>query len=443
VGYQRGTLEKSRAYVDLGASTHGVWHELDRVDTGFDAERASVAFVNVHPWIDSTTNRINSDLARRGYRVFAIDHYSTWMSVSWATGRPSVHLHDILPAVGKAVSEARGRSGVETVILLGHSAGAQLVALYQNVAENGIGVGQGREKLLPLPERLREHHCPPADGVFIMDGHLGDGAKGLTDLGPQVVDADDPRRRDPTVDMLDPANGYASESGEASSYSAEFLDRFFSAQADRMRSLIDRNQDALEAIEDESGRFPDDNAFVLIDARSRVWRPDPSILSHTSEEWPLVRAPAGESSSNRESLQRIESVREVKTPDYEPPITYAGDEVEPTSVRRFLSTRAVRPTDEYRLTASSIEGLDWNSSNATTPGNLEGISAPLLIIQMTGHYLVVHGELFRNHAGSADTTLKYIHGANHFGDPIGPEYGDTRTALVDVIEEWTTDRYVS
>lgn len=440
---QRGNRKAAESYVNLGPSAHGVWHELGRDDAGFDAGRASVAFVNVHPWVDSTGGRINSDLAHRGYRVFSTDHHSTWMSVSPAVGRRCVHLHDLLAPVETAVARAHNRPEVETVLLLGHSAGAQLVALYQNVAENGVDVGQGKEKLLPLPEGLRKHKFPPADGIFIMDGHLGDGAKGLTDLGPQVVDSTAPQRRDPDVDMLDPNNGYAPESGNASSYSTGFLDRFFSAQADRMRTLIDSNQESLKAISAGSGRFPDDDDFILVDARSRVWRPDPSILSHTDSVWPLVRPETGESSGVKESVQQIDSVRGVKAPDYEPPITYAGDEVEPMSVRRFLSTRAVRPRSTYRLTASSIEGIAWNSSNATTPGNLQGISTPLLIVHMTGHYFVVHGELFWNHAGSTDRTLKYIHGANHFGDPIDPKYGDTRTALIDVIDEWTTERYVS
>lgn len=156
-----------------------------------------------------------------------------------------------------------------------------------------------------------------------------------------------------------------------------------------------------------------------------------------------MRAEHEESSDSRETVRRVHSVREVKAPDYDPPMTYLGSEVEPTTVRRFLSTRAVRPTDDYRLTASSIEGIDWHSSNATTPGNLEPLSAPLLIVQMTGHYFVVQGEVFWNHAGSADVTLKYVHGADHYGNPIGPQYGDTRAALVDAIDRWATDRYAS
>lgn len=446
----------SKTYVDLGPSAHGLWYEPDASTTEREraasasaggrsirgADRSRVAFVNVHPWIDSTDHWMNAGLARHGYRVLAADQPSTWMGVPAVSGG-GVHLHDTLPTVGRAVTEAHSRPEVEATVLLGHSAGAQLVGLYQNVAENGVGVGQGSEKLLPLPDSLRDDPLPPADGVFIMDGHLGDGAKGLTDLGPQIVDPADPQRRDPDLDMLDTANGYVPDPGEPSSYTDAFLDRFFRAQADRMRTLLEENLETLEAVRSGAARFPDDEGFLFLDARSRVWRPDPSILAHTRGEWTLVRAGDENGAEPRETVQQVHSVREAKEPDYEPPMRYAGAEVEPTTVRRFLSTRAVRPTDDYRLTASSIEGIDWQSSNATTPGNLETVSAPLLILQMTGHYFVVQGEVFRSHAGGSDATLKYVHGADHYGNPIDPQYGDTRAALVDAVDRWTVDRYVS
>lgn len=267
----------SKTYVNLGPSAHGLWYDRDPAASESDVEssipagdRSRVAFVNVHPWIDSTGYWINAGLARRGYRVLATDQYSTWMGVPAASGQSPVHLHDTLPAVGEAVTEARNRPDIDATVLLGHSAGAQLVALYQNVAENGVSIGQGSEKLRPLPESLREESLPPADGVFIMDGHLGDAAKGLTDLGPQVVDPEDPQRRDPNLDMLNADNGYVSEPGEPSSYTDEFLDRFFRAQADRMRSLVTENTERLEAIRAGEARFPDDDHFLFLDARSRV-----------------------------------------------------------------------------------------------------------------------------------------------------------------------------
>lgn len=436
------------SYADMGRSLHGLWHEPEEAASGSGVERSvresgrdRVAFVNVHPWIDSTTDWVNARLAERGYRVLGVDPPTSWMGTATGSGGSGSHLHDLLPTVATVVAEAETRSEVDSTVLLGHSAGAQLVALYQNVAENGVQIGQGSEKLLPLPDTLADERFSPADGIFIMDGHLGDAAKGLTDLGPQVVDRAEPQRRDPEVDMLDPDNGYAPAPGEPSSYSTEFLERFCRAQADRMETLLEEATRTLDEIRRGEGRFPDDEHFLFLDARSRPWRPDPSILSHTQSEWPLVRASNG--ADDTETIQRIESVRPAKRPDYEPPLEYSGTEVESTTVRRFLSTRAVVPTDEYRLTASTIEGIEWDSSNATTPGNLKHVSAPLLIVQMTGHYFVVEGELFHRYAGSSDTTLKYVHGADHYGSPIDSRYGDTRTAVIDTIDRWTVDRYVS
>ena len=78
------------------------------------------------------------ELARRGYRVLAAtvaDAKST--------------LDDKLLNVKAAVEFLKGYPGIEKVLLLGHSGGATLMSAYQCVAENGVEVFQGPEKLIP------------------------------------------------------------------------------------------------------------------------------------------------------------------------------------------------------------------------------------------------------------------------------------------------------
>jgi hypothetical protein len=94
-------------------------------------------------------------------------------------------------------------------------------------------------------------------------------------------------------------------------------------------------------------------------------------------------------------------------------VTFADDSLS-TTVKRFLSTNAIRTTDEYRITEDSIEGLDYSSTAAEVPGNLEGVSAPLLITGFTGDWnYSVHCEIMMNHAGSSDKSLLFIEGAGH------------------------------
>src|SRR5262249_59015675 len=58
------------------------------------------------------------------------------------------------------------------------------------------------------------------------------------------------------------------------------------------------------------------------------------------------------------------------------------------TVNTFISAGAINAPD-YRLTADSIEGVDWSSSNTATVSNVGGITTPLLIMSMTAHYCFV------------------------------------------------------
>jgi hypothetical protein len=151
-------------------------------------------------------------------------------------------------------------------------------------------------------------------------------------------------------------------------------------------------------------------------------------------------------STREETHERVESVRPPLPNDYEPPVPFekgaAYAVTIPTTVRKFLSTRAIRATDDYRLTEDSVEGIDWNSSNAQVPGNLETVDVPVYLMAMTGHYFLVSAETMWNHAGTADKTLHYVHGADHLGRPIAPEYGDTRTVVYEALTDWLTERFV-
>lgn len=427
--------DASETYIQLDSDVPGVLYEPVE-----ETEKSHVAFVIMHPYADFTRH-FGTNLVYRGYRVLGTSSHVTWSSHGM---RGYAHMHDILPDLNKAVNYVRNLDGVDTVILFAHSAAGQLITLYQNVAENGIEIGQDDEKIYPLPDYLGEESFPEADGVLLFDCHTGDAAKGLIDLGPQVVSEENPQRRRPTVDMLNPENGYNPEEGEPSEYDEGFLECFFRGQADRMNSLIRENERRLQAIEnfpESNARFPDKDQFNLIDHRSRVFRPDPSILGHTQEQWPLFHAEDSEVADETVTEVQVESVRGVREPDYTLPMEFE-EAVEPQTVPRFLSTRAIRPTDDYQLTESSIEGINWNSSNATTAGNLETISSPLLILSATGHYFVVQSELYWNHAKSSDKTLGYIEGASHGASPIDPKYGDTEETTLEQIDQWTSARFI-
>jgi hypothetical protein len=84
-----------------------------------------------------------------------------------------------------------------------------------------------------------------------------------------------------------------------------------------------------------------------------------------------------------------------------------------TTVRKFLSTFAVRVSEDFGYDEDSIHGVDWSSSYSCPAGNVETITAPLLTLGMTGHWEYLATELIYEHARSADKTIAFVEGATH------------------------------
>jgi len=100
------------------------------------------------------------------------------------------------------------------------------------------------------------------------------------------------------------------------------------------------------------------------------------------------------------------------------------------------------------VTEDSIRGVDWNSSNTSTPANLAGVRVPLLIMGMTGFYWMVVQETFYDYASSQDKTLVFVEGASHGATPCRAckstpgEFGDTVKRAFDYAADWLRDRFV-
>lgn len=386
-------------------------------------ERDHIAFVFMHPDADFLSHPGAKGLTERGYRAMGVNNHSSH--------KGSYHLHDLLPDLGMAVKYLREQPTIETVVLAGHSGGTHLSSFYQNVAENGWGAARDDAKIYPAPPDMPD--LPPADGVVLLDGHTGYGPKGLLDLGAQVAD-ESGRARHNRLDMYAPGNGFDPDG--PSSYDNAFLKRYFRAQADRMERLTAMARNRVSAVKEGYGKFVDDEPFVVTDIKSRVYKTNPNLLSHTKGEWPLVRA------DGPRTEERIHSVRGVRETNSQPPVRYHGDEVMPMTVQTYLSTHTVRLSSEFRLTKDSIEGIDFDSTNASTIGNLRGVTVPLLILPVTGHYFVVQGEMFHQNAASNDKSLVYIEGGDHGFEPVNDQYGDTFGATFDEVATWAAERFV-
>ena len=60
-----------------------------------------------------------------------------------------------------------------------------------------------------------------------------------------------------------------------------------------------------------------------------------------------------------------------------------------------------------------MDGIDWCSSNNSTPCALQSISVPLLITAMGGHYFIRDNEIHYEMAASKDKDFVVVEGATH------------------------------
>ena len=75
---------------------------------------------------------------------------------------------------------------------------------------------------------------------------------------------------------------------------------------------------------------------------------------------------------------------------------------------------------------------------------MEGITAPFLVMGMTGHYWIVSAEMAYQHAKSADKSVAFVEGATHGIAPCkncNGDYGDTVARTFDYIANWLNTRY--
>lgn len=410
---------------------------------------ARVVVVVMHDYSDFLDHPATVNLARRGYTVLAANPRH-----APDTDDRDMDFDNALADLGSAVRYARRLPGVERVLLLGHSSGAPLAAAYQNIAENGVQACQGPEKIVPCPNSLAD--MERADGVVLLDPIFGLGANVLTSVDPAL----EAGGAAGGLDIYAPANGFTPGGAR---YAEAFRARFLAAQAARNAGLIEKALERRRALDDGRSAFADDEPFVVPGATRtpRLWRPDVALLSRTRGTHPLLR---GDGSTTTEVIRSLRvpsgltnavparQDREDKrgaaaeAPVVARPLLLGGSL--DTTVRRFLSTFASRSTPDYAIGEDRVAGIDWNSSYNSTPGNLEGVAAPLLVMGMTGHYWIVSAETAYEHAASRDKSIAFVEGATHGFTPCEPcarvsgQFGDTTARTFDYVAAWIAARFV-
>jgi hypothetical protein len=409
-----------RTFVPLSMSVPGALYEP--VTPG---EKSHIGIFVMHAAANYMTFSACTELSRRGYTVLC--------AVNAGGGIDKTLLDAKL-----AVAFLRQYSGIKKVILFGHSGGATLMTAYQVIAENGVKVCRGPEKIVKCSENLAG--LPPADGMVLADSNWGNAEMSLFSIDPAVVNEDSGMKVNPDLDLWNPKNGF---NPAGSNYSQEFIHKFQSAVAKRENSLIKRALDRLAVIEAGKGLFLDDEPFTVPGANfgasnNKLFAQDIRLMSHTRNAWPLLHA---------DGSITTEIVHSVRVPEGAKSLTpFLAMGAINTTVRTFLANNAIRVADDFGYDEDSVRGIEWTSSYSSPPGNIEGIGIPLLVMGMTGHSEYLSSETIYEHANSPDKELVFVEGAYHTYttckecEKTPGQFGDTLNTTYDYIDGWLSKK---
>jgi len=151
----------------------------------------------------------------------------------WLNNDATLIHERVLLDVAEGLRAARKR--YERVVLIGNSGGGSLYTFYLSQALAPPG-GRLRDIAAGEPLDLNEFDLPGADAMIYLAAHAGEGHYLLRAIDPSLADEGDPLSCDPTLDLYDPANGFAEPPAE-SRYAAEFLARYRAAQRARVARI--------------------------------------------------------------------------------------------------------------------------------------------------------------------------------------------------------------
>lgn len=395
---------------------------------------ARIGVVVLHPFVSAIDFAACAELAARGYHALCANGPTTNRQFGFGGYEAQAG------SIRAAVQRMRAQPGVERVVLIGHGAGAAMMAFYQNVATNGASVCSGPEKIVPC-DAARLEGLLPADGLVMLDPRLGQAFELLSHLDPAIASEDAATLREPAYDMFDPRNGF-DPGRNAGDYSTAFRKTFHDAQAARNARILEDARKALTAIvARDRGSFSDDMPLFIPGAQSaRIWESDTGLLARTKRSHKLLRA---DGTAPRRQLKSL------ALPSGNPREATSFRASVQLSVRQYLSGFAIETKPDYDVTEDDIQGVVWASSATSAIDNVAGLKVPLLIMAMTGHILLRPAEMIWEAAPGPDKELVGVEGAGHWFAPCGPceakpgQFGDTVKRTFDYVDEWLKARFAA
>ncbi|MCC6474817.1 MAG: alpha/beta hydrolase [Burkholderiales bacterium] len=295
-------------------------------------------------------------LARRGVHVLCAGS-------RYARNDAPLVMEKVIVDLGAHIRHARRAWGYEKVVIDGWSGGGSLALLYQSQAENPTITATPAGD----PIDIKAAGLVPADALLFHAAHRSRATTLADWLDPSVLDENDPDRRDPELDLYDPANP------NQPPYSQAYLARYRAAQVERMRRRT---------------------AWVLETLATLRRRGGPELergfVTHRTMADPRFLDP------------------QVDPNGRKPRWSYLGDpgvaNCAPAGIARFSTLRSW-------LSQWSLE-----HTRAHGPRCAASVAAPMLLIENSADDAVPQPDVGLIHAAAAsrDKTMRVIRGATHY-----------------------------
>ena len=388
-------------------------------------EKAHIAILVMHSDGNYMNHSACTEMSKRGYRVFCENRNGAGT------------LDQGIANLRQGMAYLRKVDGVEKIVLLGHSGGATLMSSYQMIAEKGVASCQNPERLHKCPNSMAG--MPAADGVMLLDANWGNAEMSLFSVDPAVIEQDNGMKINADLDLFNAKNGFNAKGN--SDYSAEFIKKWQAAVAKREQTLVKQAQDGLAAVAVGTARFSDDEPMIIAgisQTSNKLFAQDVNLMSHTAKARPLL---------HKDETFTTEIVHTVRKPrNFTPTTASLARGGEETTAKDFLNDHAIRVTDKFMYDADHVEGVEWDSTYSSPPGNVKQIDAPILIMGMTGSWEYLASETIYELAASKDKTIGFVEGASHGYNTCKEcettpgQFGDTQKTLYNYVDRWLSQK---
>ena len=341
---------------------------------------SDTVLVFMHPIGGGAYLPMMNGLARAGHHVI-------YCNSRYRGNDTALIMEKVAQDLGACVSHARRELGYKNVILAGWSGGGALSVFYQQQAEKPSVTATPAGE----PPDLTALGLEPADGMMLLAAHVSRHGTLTEWIDASILDESDPSRRDPELDLYDPANP------NKPPYSEDFLRRYRQAQIDRNRRITAWVKDKLAALH-EAGRPQDEFGFVV----------------HGTMADPRWLDPA------------------VDPNDRKPGWCYLGDpqvvNMSPVGLARYTGLR------------SWLSQWSYDDAKADAPRAAADTSVPVLVIGNTADDACTPSHTRRIYDGfaQADKQLHEIRGATHYY--VGHDQQPKLTEAISIITGWLAER---